>query len=162
LFIGAAESVLLSGVNNNSFTIERSEHSFDLFRLSKSKDVVDICSNTLRSYEKEGLPFYKKGKAVYVSKSELEQFIRLKCDKRKQTQPRMKPRAQNDGARSRKRGLEILRIARTGGGYFCSAEGKAADVDESSIGSVQGIACASCHRRGVLQYIESIPQVHSA
>jgi hypothetical protein len=50
--------------------------TFDLFRLSKSKDEVDLCSNTLRGYFKKGLPFYKKGKAIFVSKSELEQFIR--------------------------------------------------------------------------------------
>lgn len=50
--------------------------SFDLFRLSKSKQVVDISPNTLRAYHDEGLPFYKKGKAVFVSKAELEGFIR--------------------------------------------------------------------------------------
>lgn len=50
--------------------------SFDLFRLSKSKAVVDICPNTLREYSKQGLKFYKRGKAVFVSKTELEQFIR--------------------------------------------------------------------------------------
>lgn len=55
-----------------------SSAGFDLFRLTKSKDIVDICANTLRSYNKEGLPFYRKGKAVYVSKSDLQQFIRLK------------------------------------------------------------------------------------
>jgi hypothetical protein len=49
---------------------------FDLFRLSKSKDVVDVCPNTLRNYFTQGLPFYKKGKAIFVSKSELANFIR--------------------------------------------------------------------------------------
>jgi hypothetical protein len=49
--------------------------SFDLFRLSKSKSAVDICPNTLRSYNKQGLPFYHRGKAVFVSKSELAAFI---------------------------------------------------------------------------------------
>lgn len=48
---------------------------FDLFRLSKSKEVVDLCSNTLRQYNQEGLPFYKRGKAVFVSKTELRNFI---------------------------------------------------------------------------------------
>lgn len=48
---------------------------FDLFRLTKSKTVVDICPNTLRSYNKQGLPFYCRGKAVFVSKSELAEFI---------------------------------------------------------------------------------------
>jgi hypothetical protein len=49
---------------------------FDLFRLSKSKDVVDVCPNTLRSYHREGLPFYKRGKAIFISKTELAAFIR--------------------------------------------------------------------------------------
>lgn len=50
--------------------------SFDLFRLSKSKDTVDICPNTLRSYRRQGLQFYRRGKAVFVSKTELEGFIK--------------------------------------------------------------------------------------
>jgi len=45
-------------------------------RLCKSKKEVDICSNTLRKYEKQGLPLYKRGKAVYYSVKELEAFIR--------------------------------------------------------------------------------------
>jgi hypothetical protein len=49
---------------------------FDLFRLSKSKDIVDVCPNTLRSYFKAGLPFYRKGKAIFISKAELGAFIR--------------------------------------------------------------------------------------
>ncbi len=49
--------------------------SFDLFRLSKSKVTVDICPNTLRTYNKQGLPFYHRGKAVFVSKAELATFI---------------------------------------------------------------------------------------
>ena len=49
---------------------------FDMKRLSRSKDTVDVCPNTLRQYNREGLPFYKRGKAVFFSASELEQFIR--------------------------------------------------------------------------------------
>jgi hypothetical protein len=52
------------------------QSGFDLFRLSKGKDEVDICANTLREYHRQGLSFYRKGKAVFVSKSELEAFIR--------------------------------------------------------------------------------------
>ena len=58
----------LSTVQNNS--------GFDLFRLTKSKDIVDVCSNTLRGYFKLGLPFYKRGKAIFISKTELDHFIR--------------------------------------------------------------------------------------
>jgi len=49
---------------------------FDLIRLSKSKSTVDLAPNTLRQYHKEGLPFYRKGRAVFVSKSELAAFLR--------------------------------------------------------------------------------------
>jgi hypothetical protein len=50
--------------------------SWDLFRLSKSKSIVDLVPNTLRDYHDRGLPFYRQGKVVFVSKSELETFIR--------------------------------------------------------------------------------------
>jgi hypothetical protein len=50
--------------------------NFDLFRLSKSKQAVDVCPNTLRGYNRAGLPFYRQGKAVFVSRAELDQFIR--------------------------------------------------------------------------------------
>lgn len=49
---------------------------WEMFRLSKGKDIADICANTLRAYNREGLPFYKVGKAVFVSKVELAAFIR--------------------------------------------------------------------------------------
>jgi len=60
----------------NSCTATQGDSGFDLFRLSKSKEIVDVCSNTLRSYFKQGLPFYNRGKAVFVSKTELAAFIR--------------------------------------------------------------------------------------
>lgn len=54
----------------------RAPGGFDLFRISKSKDTVDLCANTLRAYNRLGLPFYKQGKVIFISKAELEQFIR--------------------------------------------------------------------------------------
>lgn len=64
-------------MNTNSLTTSQGGDSgFDLFRLSKSKEVVDVCSNTLRSYFLLGLPHYNRGKAVFVSKAELAVFIR--------------------------------------------------------------------------------------
>jgi hypothetical protein len=66
-------------MSNNSLTnIQNPQASFDLFRLSKSKEVVDVCSNTLRAYFKQGLPFYQRGKAIFISKTELAAFIRGK------------------------------------------------------------------------------------
>lgn len=50
--------------------------SFDLVRLTKSKREVDLSSNTIRAYAKEGLNLYRKGRAVFFSRAELEQFIR--------------------------------------------------------------------------------------
>lgn len=51
---------------------------FDLFRLSKSKEIVDLAPNTLRAYNRQGLPFYRKGKAIFISRAELGSFIRRK------------------------------------------------------------------------------------
>jgi hypothetical protein len=48
---------------------------FDLFRLSKSKQAVDLCPNTLRAYFKQGLPCYRRGKVVFISRAELAEFI---------------------------------------------------------------------------------------
>ena len=50
-------------------------NGFDLFRLSRSKAVVDVCPNTLRAYFKAGLPYYRMGKAIFVSRSQLQAFI---------------------------------------------------------------------------------------
>jgi hypothetical protein len=51
---------------------------FDLFRLSRSKRIVDISPNTLRGYFNAGLRCYRRGRAVFVSKNELEVFIKAK------------------------------------------------------------------------------------
>jgi hypothetical protein len=65
---------------NNSQTYPTG-NTFDLFRLSHAKEVVDVCPNTLRSFNREGLPFYRMGKAVFVSKAELDAFIRTHSEK---------------------------------------------------------------------------------
>lgn len=52
--------------------------NFDLARLSKSKQTVDVCPNTLREYHRQGLNFYRCGKAVFFSKAELANFIRTR------------------------------------------------------------------------------------
>jgi hypothetical protein len=61
---------------NAPFQPVTNETSFDLFRLSKSKQTVDVCPNTLRKFFKLGLKSYNRGKAVFVSKAELAAFIR--------------------------------------------------------------------------------------
>ncbi len=53
-----------------------SERQFDMFRLNKAKAAVDLCPNTIRAYANEGLPIYRRGRAVFVSKTELQDFIR--------------------------------------------------------------------------------------
>ena len=63
-------------MNANSANIAQSEASgFDLFRLSKSKNVVDISRGTLGKYFKQGLNRYKMDGATFVSKAELRAFI---------------------------------------------------------------------------------------
>jgi hypothetical protein len=64
-------------MNATQFNIKQGGDSgFDLERLTKSKDSVDLAPNTIRAYAKKGLPLYRCGKAVFFSKSELAQFIR--------------------------------------------------------------------------------------
>lgn len=52
--------------------------SFDLFRLSKSKKEVDLAPNTIRAYAGQGLRTYRVGRACFVSRAELAEFIRNK------------------------------------------------------------------------------------
>lgn len=52
--------------------------SWDLFRISRARKVVDLCPNTLRAFAKAGLPVYRMGRATFVSKTELAAFIRAR------------------------------------------------------------------------------------
>ncbi len=63
-------------------------NGFDLFRLSKSKEVVDVCANTLRAYHRDGLPFHYQGKAIFVSKIDLAAFIRFRSRAERQPEAR--------------------------------------------------------------------------
>ena len=63
-------------MSEQSLKTPQQEQSWDLFRITKSKQTVDLSANTLRAYHKQGLPFYRRGKTVFVSKAELEAFIR--------------------------------------------------------------------------------------
>ena len=50
---------------------------FGLVRLSKSKEAVDVSPNTIRAYvRKGGIKLYRKGKSIFFSPVELEQYIR--------------------------------------------------------------------------------------
>jgi hypothetical protein len=63
-------------VSHNAVIDTTGERSgFDLFRLTKAKETVDVCPNTLRGYFKKGLRHYKQGRAIFVSKSELRAFL---------------------------------------------------------------------------------------
>ncbi|MDR3455892.1 MAG: hypothetical protein P4N60_00485 [Verrucomicrobiae bacterium] len=55
--------------------------SFDLVRLTRAKRAVDVCPNTIRAYAKEGLNLYRKGRAVFFSRSELDTHIRRTATK---------------------------------------------------------------------------------
>lgn len=52
--------------------------SFDMVRLSKSKERVDLSPNTVRAYAKNGLRLYRHGKSVFFSQAELCGYIRAK------------------------------------------------------------------------------------
>jgi hypothetical protein len=66
------KSIMSNKINSQT---RAPETGFDLFRLSKSKSTVDLCPNTLRAYFKAGLPCYRMGKAIFISRSQLQQFI---------------------------------------------------------------------------------------
>lgn len=68
-------------MNAKNFRVAQNEPlpGFDLFRLTKAKEVVDICPNTLRAYHAQGLPFYRMGKPIFISRAELAAFIRAKA-----------------------------------------------------------------------------------
>jgi hypothetical protein len=52
-------------------------HSLDLFRISRSKKLVDLSPNSIRKLHREcGLRIYFSGGASWVSRSELEAVIR--------------------------------------------------------------------------------------
>lgn len=59
-----------------STSAEGRPEGFDWFRLSTSKDEVNLSANTIRAYFKKGLPHYKINKVCFVSKGELSAFIR--------------------------------------------------------------------------------------
>ena len=65
-------------------------HGWDLVRLSRSKELLDVCANTLRSYNADGLTFYRMGRAVFVSKTELAAFIRSRSMNPGSSRPRPK------------------------------------------------------------------------
>jgi hypothetical protein len=62
---------------------ETQSTSFDLVRLTRAKRAVDVCPNTIRAYakEKEGLNLYRKGRAVFFSRAELNDYIRRTATK---------------------------------------------------------------------------------
>ena len=55
---------------------ERRPTGFDLFRINAAKIEVGCTPNTIRSYIRQGLKCYKVGKAMWISRSELSEFIR--------------------------------------------------------------------------------------
>jgi hypothetical protein len=61
---------------NNVSKPQPSETDFDLFRLGESKVTVNLSPNTLRSYNRQGLPFYGQGRTIFVSKKDLAAFLK--------------------------------------------------------------------------------------
>jgi len=54
--------------------------SFDLVRLSRSKEICDFAPNIIRKFFREGLRAYRVGKMVMFSKSELAALIRSRAN----------------------------------------------------------------------------------
>jgi len=54
-------------------------HPFEFFRLTKAKEHVDLAPNTLRTYARQGLKLHRVGGAVFVSRTELGDFIRSRA-----------------------------------------------------------------------------------
>jgi hypothetical protein len=69
----------------NAVAFNRVQHNveppFDLVRLSKSKQSVDLCSNTIRAFFTQGLPCYPLGKMRFFSRAELAEFIKNRAQK---------------------------------------------------------------------------------
>ncbi len=52
---------------------------FDLVRLSKSKQAVDLAPNTIRAFAEQGLRLFRHGKMVFFSRTELAAFIKTRA-----------------------------------------------------------------------------------
>jgi hypothetical protein len=57
---------------------QTSDVNFDMVRLSKSKQAVDLAPNTIRALAEKGLRLYRHGKMVFFSRTELVALIRSK------------------------------------------------------------------------------------
>ena len=60
--------------SNNANNVQN--ENFDLVRLSKSKQAVDLAPNTIRAFAQKGLRLFRHGKMVFFSRSELAALIR--------------------------------------------------------------------------------------
>jgi hypothetical protein len=61
---------------NSQLQAQSTDTGFEMVKISKAKETVDLCSNTIRSFFRQGLPKYQRGKSIFFSKSELAAFIR--------------------------------------------------------------------------------------
>ena len=60
----------------SSNIVQTADQNFDLVRLSKSKQAVDLAPNTIRAFAQKGLRLFRHGKMVFFSRSELAALIR--------------------------------------------------------------------------------------
>lgn len=73
-----------TGIKNLSYrsrvtlcdTVPMTENSFDLVRITHTKEEVDISTEMIRAYCRQGLRLYKVGKAAFISRTELADFIK--------------------------------------------------------------------------------------
>jgi hypothetical protein len=60
---------------------ESGKPSWDLCRIGRAKEIVDLCPNTIRAYARRGLQIYNCGKVTLFSVRELEAFVRSRTPK---------------------------------------------------------------------------------
>jgi hypothetical protein len=69
----------MNAKNNPVPVVQTSDANFDLVRLSKSKQTVDLAPNTIRAFAEQGLRLYRHGKMVFFSRSELAALIKARA-----------------------------------------------------------------------------------
>lgn len=60
--------------------LTKAPNNFEMFRLERSSEEVGVSRSTIIRWVAEGLRAYRVGKMVFISKSELEAFIRVRSN----------------------------------------------------------------------------------
>lgn len=55
-------------------------NNFEMFRLEHASEEVGVSRSTILNWTKEGLRIYRVGRMAFISKRELEAFIRVRSN----------------------------------------------------------------------------------